>query len=703
MSETSLSRREPQPISDHWNDNEPVLQGHHLENDHPVPVFGTRDRWDLRALGWNPAMGRSSVAIRFTGFDAPAWNLRARELAMALLNPTHSALRSRLIYRTNVPNHPKTVGMKINGLRRFVEWFAQTLPDRGLDELRQHHLDAFLIDLKSQGRSSSTRMAIAALRDLHTFGDVLTGGGFSFRPWGDITADALSGRSRTTAELTTPVIPPNVWWPLLRACWQYIDVFSHDIFAAEAEWDALSQKSTGKESAGLVDDELVEWMSRPSSAIPVHRITFGRFREGEIHWTLLSLLVTNGRRKDAFASDAVPACAARRRMINDAIAAGALQTRPGGLLTSATSVQRADGTSGPWIDGFDPATIRTQRKLLRNACYVFTAALTMMRDSELLAIQRGALTTFYGAPAVSSRLRKKRRGHHAHSWWIIEPVAQAIAVAERLSFSDTVFGSTRQGRGDGQTLTHFDQHDELRKFVRQVNALGPNSALETIPDFHLSPHMFRRTMSIITAQQPDGEIALGIQLKHAAKRAVANSTTSGYASETPEWAAEFEHELQEAVAARLAGMWSNGQSSDVKLAGAGAQRFREGIAAVDAAVVSEPAVMVGDDRLLRTLLRDQFSTLRWGTVNHCLGIPEQAACLKGVPAEVAKQGVMPNRCQPTTCGNSVVTDEHAPIWIAEEQDLVAKLKDRRMAAHNREQLENELRDVRKITKRLSDA
>ena len=297
----------------------------------------------------------------------------------------------------------------------------------------------------------------------------------------------------------------------------------------------------------------------------------------------------------------------------------------------------------------------------------------------------------------------ERRGHHAHSCWIIAPVAQAIAVAERLSFSDTVFGSTRQGRGDSQTLTHFDQHDELRKFVRQVNALGPNAGLETIPDFRLSPHMFRRTMSIITAQQPDGEVALGIQLKHAAKRAVANATTSGYARETPEWAAEFEHELQEAVVARLAGMWSNGQSPNMKLASAGAQRFREGISHVNAAAASEPAVMIGDDRLLRTLLRDQFSTLRWGTVNHCLGIPEQAACLKGVPAEVAEQGVMPNRCQPATCRNSVVSGEHAPIWIAEEQDLVAKLKDPRMAAHNREQLEIELRDVRKITKRLSDA
>src|SRR5699024_9932118 len=145
---------------------------------------------------------------------------------------------------------------------------------------------------------------------------------------------------------------------------------------------------------------------------------------------------------------------------------------------------------------------------------------------------------------------------HRRNWWIIEPVAQAIAVAERLALSDNVFGTTRRNRKDDGRLVRFDRHEQLGLFIPQVNELGPAAGLEPIPESHLAPHMFRRTMAVITAQQPDGEIALGIQLKHAARRAVANATTSGYASETPEWAAEFEHELQDAVAARLVGMWS---------------------------------------------------------------------------------------------------------------------------------------------------
>ena len=236
--------------------------------------------------------------------------------------------------------------------------------------------------------------------------------------------------------------------------------------------------------------------------------------------------------------------------------------------------------------------------------------------------------------------------------------------------------------------------------VTESNALGPESGLDPIPEFRLAPHMFRRTMAIITAQQPDGEIALGLQLKHAARRAVANGTTSGYASETPEWAAEFEHELQEAVAARLVGMWASQSSAEIQLAGAGAQRFRDELNRIEGEVGT--AVKIGDERTMRALLRDRFSTLRWGTVNHCLGIPDQAACLKGVPSDVAATGMIPNRCQPATCGNSVITDEHAAIWIAEEHDLVAKLRDRRMADHNREQLEGELAAVRMITRRFSD-
>lgn len=692
------------PRSDIFDDQEPVLQDQYLENDYPIPSFGDIHQWDLRALGWNPNTGRQTHAINFHDY-AGIWNLRAREIAMAMLNPTHQALRSAGLFRNKVPAHPKTVRMKIDALRTFVSWLKTTKRGIDLQSLQQHDFDEFLAYLNQSSSPSTTRMCVAAIREIYQYSSIITGGGMTFRPWGDATTLAVSGQ-KFRGDLTTPVIPPEVWWPLLRACWQYINVFSVDLFAASKEWTNLQSKKSGTRiTSAEIDTLLDQWLEVSAAHIPAHRLTYGRFKRGEVHWTLLSLQLTHGRSPNVFSDVRAQRIANRRRKVLAALEDGSAIIVSGGLSTPITHVERADGTTGPWIDGLDPATLRAQTKILRNACYVFCAALSMMRDSELQSIRKGSLTTHFGASAIRSELRKKQRGNPQNNWWIIEPVAQAIAVAEKLTSTETIFGSSRKSHNtEANQLRGFDQHDELKKFISQLNDLGDTAGLEAIPDFQLSPHMFRRTMAIITAQQPDGEIALGLQLKHAARRAVANGTTGGYAAETAEWAKEFEHELQESVASKLVGLWS-GTSQDKKIAlGAGAQRLKERLSSVREAYNTAPATVIakiGDDRLLRDLLRDEFSTFRWGTLNHCLGISEQAACLEGVPADVAAQGMIPNRCQPVTCRNSVITDQHLPIWIAEEHDLLAKLKDKKMALHNREQLESELTTVQIITRKVA--
>ena len=102
--------------------------------------------------------------------------------------------------------------------------------------------------------------------------------------------------------------------------------------------------------------------------------------------------------------------------------------------------------------------------------------------------------------------------------------------------------------------------------------------------------------------------------------------------------------------------------------------------------------------MLRNLLRDEFATIRLGTLNHCLGDPAKALCLEGASAAVKAGGPIPSMCQPATCRNSVITDQHLPIWQHEESGLVDKLKDKRMAPVHRQRLETQLADVRKITR-----
>ncbi|MFD9223508.1 hypothetical protein ACFWDI_26710 [Streptomyces sp. NPDC060064] len=84
-------------------------------------------------------------------------------------------------------------------------------------------------------------------------------------------------------------------------------------------------------------------------------------------------------------------------------------------------------------------------------------------------------------------------------------------------------------------------------------------------------------MSVITAQQPDGEIALGIQLKHAARRALANRTTHGYGQPDATWAKEFDDQLEWAAAGQLAALLYDRASGNAVAVGPGAGRLHYGL------------------------------------------------------------------------------------------------------------------------------
>ncbi|MFD9223509.1 hypothetical protein ACFWDI_26715 [Streptomyces sp. NPDC060064] len=58
-------------------------------------------------------------------------------------------------------------------------------------------------------------------------------------------------------------------------------------------------------------------------------------------------------------------------------------------------------------------------------------------------------------------------------------------------------------------------------------------------------------------------------------------------------------------------------------------------------------------------------------------------------------------CQPARCRNSAITAAHTPIWIAEEHDLIATLKDQRLAPARREAVLARLADVQRITHALN--
>jgi hypothetical protein len=303
----------------------------------------------------------------------------------------------------------------------------------------------------------------------------------------------------------------------------------------------------------------------------------------------------------------------------------------------------------------------------------------------------------FGAPAIRTRKFKHDESNSEQKWWIIEPVAQALAVAQELSIHPTrVFSSVRQIDLDNTALW---PNKDIRKFVRHVNAHHAEMGLEEIPEHRINPHMFRRTMSIIAGQQPDGEIALALTLKHAAVRALSNATTSGYAEPTPEWAEELKIELADATAVRLARLMHARTAGDTVAVGPGARSFTAKLDKVASALSGTDGVEgnIVDERLIRNLLRSEFSTVKFGNLNACMGDLGSALCLTGQALGTPEAlTINPARCQPHLCRNSVVTSEHRPHWIATEHDLLKALKDKRISKRNRASLEQELTDIQHV-------
>lgn len=130
-----------------------------------------------------------------------------------------------------------------------------------------------------------------------------------------------------------------------------------------------------------------------------------------------------------------------------------------------------------------------------------------------------------------SRHRKHTPGLSTECWWITEAAAEALRVAEALSWHPTLAfagghgGAARALRTDN-TEGSFESGDAVKYFIAHVNRATATTGL-AIPPGRATPQQFR-TMAMLVAARPGGEIAVNLQLKHVATRALANQVTQGY-------------------------------------------------------------------------------------------------------------------------------------------------------------------------------
>ncbi|MFJ8624896.1 hypothetical protein ACIRD3_18905 [Kitasatospora sp. NPDC093550] len=671
-----------------FRDDEPVIQSNPLLPGAVSPRFGDRACWDFNGV-LRKAPNRPGAAMRvlLRGLDGE-WNLLARELAMIWFNPRHPNLLERRIHLKPTPHSPLTVVGRIGHLRALAVFAAdRALPqhpaqwaDQDFQDYVDHRCDS--------GDALSVLGHIHVIKALHRLRGALACGGLPRDPWPGKSPNAVA-KVPVVVPLRTPVISPETWFPLVKAAWTYIDVFAPDILRASALWRRLRDQArpVPMEEA----DRLIHaWLADPASRVPLHP-------DGSVYWSLLGYMAgLSVRRAHAFSPGSAPG-RARRAAVERLVAAGRTQF---GLLAETAIVHRPGGGTGPWHQGLTPRTLRWEAVALRDACYLFTAALSMMRDCEIREITRGAVVEHFGSPAVKSVKEKLDPDLPVKHWWITEPVAQAIDVASQLSrHRHLAFGSPRhetEGFLSGHVPTRFRLH---------VNELRHITGLPEIPDEHVTPHMFRRTMAMLTRDHPGSEIAVGMQLKHVAARALANRTTQAYMDHDPKWARHLTHAIAERRFQRLKDLFDADTRGETIGYGPGADRMRQAFAAVRHQadqLRSTAAAQRGDARVEHDLLRRTRISVRFGKLNHCTmndDDPTGAKCIEDAIVPDGHRGPLIDRCQPSRCANSVIAPEHLPIWKAEHASLTRLRDAPGIAPGRRAHLDAQLHEVDVVIRR----
>ncbi|MGW0673219.1 hypothetical protein [Streptomyces sp. NPDC002746] len=204
---------------------------------------------------------------------------------------------------------------------------------------------------------------------------------------------------------------------------------------------------------------------------------------------------------------------------------------------------------------------------------------------------------------------------------------------------------------------------------------------------------------MLTRDYFGSEIAVGMQLKHAATRALANRWTQGYMDHDPSWARLLTTAIAERRFQRLRDLFDADSRGEAIGFGPGADQMRSAFAAVREkaeALRANGKAQRGDVRVEHGLLKRTHLSIRFGKLNHCTmdeNNPVGAKCLEDAIVPPGHRGPLIDRCQPARCSNSIIAPEHLPIWKA-EHDSLSRLRDQpRLPPNRRAAIDEQIRDV----------
>lgn len=694
----------PDPVSATFPDDLDVLGflGLRLRDDPAAlhPRFGD-DCWDLSAIADIPAHARVPCKLRvaFGGIPDPIWRRCAKEVAIAMLQP-NVGLDHRLALARRRPHPPHDLAKVVGHMRRWLGWLAAHGVGR-LADVTQAHCDTWLVERLDLVTPGTVRAEVADLRRFAEYRSVLSSDAYplGFSPWGDNTAAQVAGW-RPSAENATPVIPDDVFGPVLAGALFLVQVAGPDVLVARNELRSLRVPAT---AGSAIDERLVDYIAglrHQGRQVPeLHQRSLDEQRHRRVLDTADPLYRVNFRiieRHIGSGNGVIASTPRRRDLVANAVVELGLGL--GGLDTAPSKV--ADPTDHlnvrPWHREFSPFDIEELASLVLTGCYIVVAALSGLRHSELAEMRRGCVRAEQLANGkvrhrIHTQVIKGRDfGGEPDRWTVVEEVAQAFALVEALVDDEQPFA--RRCRGF---------KGRYRTFLRWVNGPGAQGFLAPIPeDWHLNCRQFRRTLAQLLGSRPHGVVAGKIHLKH-----VSVATSEGYYGRPGSSAAAFLAKVDKERAKAAADLtrqlydgWKTGQA----MTGPGRIELARLFTKVGAEMERFEGSVVDSERRIDELLRARTSTLHVGPLNYCWFVDAaRARCLSPANRTNASAPLI-GMCEPTRCANATTHPGHVPVWIDTGRRIDRLLANPRVPNQEKERLRLERDRVGAVVRAVSE-
>lgn len=487
------------------------------------------DQWDLSVLEPGRAASKSAI-LRFDDFPAPFVPV-VKRIAWTWINLDTPI--ERLSRRTAARTRLSPVSIN-ELLKADVGRFLRHLEHRSVDSLAnvsKEDFESFLPWLDKQGweRERKGRLLFSVTRMWLSSVYLPTDDRLPIPPWEIAGIEEVLGPSTWSPENKTEPIHPETMSQLLVWAIRFVEDFSKDIFRAEEHVTALKAVTPTKT---LAEGTTI------AKAYAARLAAKGQPLPG---------VIIRGQHRVAREFIA-KSLGIRLNSITPEVRGGMPVATSTPLPTPIAG--RLEGEERSWIEALDYYEVRSYKGLLATACLIVTAYLSGMRGQEAAELRRGccqelphadgqparfAITGLEFKGALDESGNRQLGGRERETpWVVIEPVARAIRVAERLSTSEFVFDSAifnshgpaelRQAKATGELSKH------IRAFMKWVNAhcAGTGRRQHMIPDDPsglVNLNRFRRTLAWFIYRQPGGRVALGIQYNH-----VKFGTTDGYGS-----------------------------------------------------------------------------------------------------------------------------------------------------------------------------